>query len=600
MNVLNKKRKFILGLVTCLVSTMLVACSVDDYSISKYGDMAGDVIKGAIEEAQVIEDQTISETGEIADISNETALENDFIPLNPKDYTDFDIEKSMEYCETPVCNIDESLNKINISFKFNNKVPRSDDDNIYLFSLNSYEQEGIDETDRPLKSVPKAKEVTMSVNYRKELLFNSFFPAIKYEGEFIPLSAAQFITNPEILAKDIEKPTGFDSKKGILLDANTVDKEELYNLNVKRVIYNIPLSYVIGESDSPACPTVEYVYGGKTYKFNGYMLAGFDSLFKYLTDNGFHTTAIILNDWNKDYPEIIHPLSRRKNSRANYYAFNTEERDGASLIEATALFLADRYTGEEYGMVYDWVIANEVNQQVVWNYMNTDNLEYYTESFERSFRVFYNAIKSNYADANVYFSLDQDWNNNRGNNKRFFNGKEFLLTFNDFAKRRGNYDWGLSIHPYPTPLNNTRFWRGDHDKTEDAGVVTPMNLSAVTSVMTKPELLDTKGNVRSIGVTELGFCSRVSEEAQAAAFAYCYYIIEDNEYIDSFLLNRQHDDEGALSSGLSLGIYNYNYSEKEIADVFKNIDSGKGDKYIPKMLEIIGEESFEDALDKAR
>lgn len=596
----NRGRAHIMAALFIMMSCFLFACTpLDNYSLSLVDE---EIIGNTTTETE--EDESLNNNASSADAgtvsaniaeSEETYIE----PLKPEDMTSFDIEKAMEYITRPICDIDNSGDNVNISFKFLDKVPRSDDDNIYIFALNTFEQEGVDENSKPIISVSKAKEIITSVSYRKELLFNRFFPAILYEGEYIPLSISQYINNPEILAKDIEAPKDFTSKKGLLLDANTVDKKELYDLNVKRVIYNIPLSYIIGESDSPACPTVEYEYGGCVYKYNGYMLAGFDSLFKNLTDNGFHTTAIILNDWNENNPEIIHPLSRQKLRRAMYYSFNTEEEEGTKLLEATAMFLADRYTGGEYGMVYDWVIANEVNQQAVWNYMNTDNLDYYAESFERGFRIFYNAIRSNYAYANVYFSIDQDWNNNSGNNKKYFNGKEFLISFNDFAKMRGNYDWGLSIHPYPSPLNNTKFWRGEYDKSEDAKVITPMNLSALTSVMTKPEFLDTNGDVRSIGVTELGFCSRVSEEAQAAAFAYCYYIIENNEYIDSFLLNRQHDDVGALKSGLSLGIYNYDYSKKEIADVFKNIDSKKGESYIPKMLKIIGEDSFEEALKRA-
>ena len=48
-----------------------------------------------------------------------------------------------------------------------------------------------------------------------------------------------------------------------------------------------------------------------------------------------------------------------------YYAFNTEEEAGVRAIEAAALFLSQRYSGGEYGLIHDWVIANEINQQKV-------------------------------------------------------------------------------------------------------------------------------------------------------------------------------------------------------------------------------------------
>ena len=94
--------------------------------------------------------------------------------------------------------------------------------------------------------------------------------------------------------------------------------------------------------------------------------------------------------------------------------------------------------------------------------------------------------------------------------------------------------------------------------------------------------------------------TKAGEKLQAAAFAYCYYIIEDNKYINSFLLNRQTDDTAALKSGLALGIYNNDYSEKLLHDVFKNIDSPEGAAYIDEMLEIIGADSLEEALSWAR
>lgn len=517
-----------------------------------------------------------------------------------EDMVTFEAERAFDYCTTPEVSIDENKKTVSCHFRFKNKVPRSDDNYVYVFELAPYEDENIGADKNPVAVVKKAKEIGIKVPFENKRLFSRFCPSILVNGEYVALSKGQNIKNPEILAKDLKDYPFELTKKGLLLDANTIDKEELYDLNVKRVIYNIPLSYVIGESDSPALPTIEYEYNGKTYYFNTYMLAGFDYMFKNLTDNGFHITAIVLNDWNKENSEIIHPLSRKRTRRSLYYAFNTEEKEGTELLEATAMFLADRYTGDEYGMVYDWVIANEVNQHKIWNYMATDDLDYYTDSFERGFRVFYNAIKANYAGANVYFSIDHDWNDNGGNNSRFFNGRDFLYAFNRIARERGNYNWGLSIHPYPSPLTKTRFWDGKFDKSETAGIVTPMNLSALTDVLTKRDFLDTNGDVRSIGITELGFCSRIGEEAQAAAFAYCYYIIEDNPYIDSLLLNRQHDDKEALKSGLSLGIYNIDYSPKKIADVFKKIDSDDGKEYIQDMLKIIGEDDLQKALDKAR
>ena len=517
----------------------------------------------------------------------------------------FDCENAEDYCDEPVCMYDEASQNMIFTFSFIKGIPKSDDDKVYLFEFATYEDESDFEGKWPITAGKKCidnerADVKLSFKYRQRHLFARFVPALKVNGEYIALSKGKYISNPEALAINKNLYWEPDTKKGLLIDANTLNTNLLSDLNVKRVVYNLPLSLIMGETTNEACPTEEFKYNGKTYQFDGFYLAGFDSLFEELSRQEYHITLIILNDWNKEFPEMMHPLSRRKTGKSEYYAFNTEEEEAVRRLEATALFLSRRYSSGEHGLVFDWVIANEVNQQKIWNYMGTDDLDYYADSFEKSFRTFYNAIKSGYASAHVCFSIDHDWNNNNGNNAGHFNGRDFLVSFNEKAQQGGNYDWGLSVHPYPNPLTRTRFWRGSFDKSEDAAVITPMNLSTLTDFMCRKELLNTEGNVRDISVTELGFSSIIGEKYQAAAFAYCYYIIEDNPYIKSFLLNRQTDDAEALKTGLALGIYNNDYSAKKLKWVFANIDTKQRVRYLPQMLDVIGFESLEKALKAAK
>lgn len=512
---------------------------------------------------------------------------------------EFDPEKAYDYCNGPICGYDGENQETVFYVDFREGIPSSDNTLVYLFEIASYENDELGDK-RPVATAVKDSEVFLRVSYKQRHLFSRFVPALLYQGKYVALSDGKYIFNPEVMASNTEPYPQIDSKKGLLLDANTVNTKWLTDLDVKRVVYNLPLSYIMGETENEDYPTVEFEYDGRVYQYDGFSLAGFDQMFRYLTNQGYHTTLIILNDWNKDFPEIIHPLSRRKTGRSMYYAFNTEEEEGVRLMEATALFLAQRYSGSEYGMIQDWVIANEINQQKIWNYMGTNDLDYYTHSFEKSFRTFYNAIKSNYANAHVSFSIDHDWNDNYGNNSGFFNGKDLLTKFGEEAKKGGDYDWGLAIHPYPNPLPRAKFWKGTFDKSENSTVVTPMNLSVVTDFMQKEDMLSPSGKVRDISITELGFSSKGGEKVQAAAFEYCYYIVEDNEYISSFLLNRQTDDTEALKSGMALGIYNNDYSSKYLAEVFTAMDTPARAKYLQEMLDIIGFDSLEEALKAAR
>ena len=599
-----------INIILLSLSLLLSACSyapdmagvntVDNKDAQVQNDTQGDsesVKEPEISESDSLEQTDETDQNESVDIAEEAGKD---VPEEPV-MVDFDPENSYLLCFYPRCAYDRSCEDMQFTFSFERGIPKTDDDNIYLFEFATFEDELSFEDKKPVATVSKTEDVVVHFPFKDRHLFARFVPAVKYEGEYVGLCTGRYIENPGALSRNTTPYTQPESKKGILLDANTVNTKWLTDLNVKRVVYNLPLSLIMGETMNDTYPTVDFVYNGKKYQFDGYNLAGFDTLFTYLYNQGYHTTVIILNDWNEEFPEMMHPLSRTKTGKSMYYAFNTEEEEGVRLTEAAALFLADRYSSGQYGVIDDWVIANEANQQKIWNYMATNNLDYYADSFEKSFRTFYNAIKSGYANAHVCYSIDHDWNDNNGQNSRFFNGKDLVSKFSERAKLGGDYDWGLSIHPYPNPLPRVKFWSGKFDKTENASVVTPMNLGSFTDFMSKPEFLSPTGNVRNLSVTELGFSSRIGEQLQAAAFAYCYYIIDDNEHIDSFLLNRQTDDLAALKSGLSLGLYNNDYTSKEIVDVFTHIDDpNMNEEYIPKMLEIIGCDSFDEALTKAR
>lgn len=480
-------------------------------------------------------------------------------------------------------------------------IPKSDDSMIYLFAFEIYEKCVFEDVDRePIASTQKAKECELEWTYERGQLFQQFVPALLLDGKYVPIAKSICIGNPEMLADGSVSAPEPESKKGLLLDPQMLHTPLLTDLDVKYAIYNIPLSHIMGETSNPDLPTIIYEYKGKEYKFNGASITGYDNLFKYLTDSGMNSTAIVLNDWNDDYPELIHPLARNQEVNAYYYAFNTADEEGCMYLEAIASFLTERYCGKEYGLVSNWVIANEINQYKIWNYMDTDDIDLYAAEFEKAMRIFYNAAKSNYADANVYFSIDHDWNNNGGDNKDHFNAKDLLESINDIARQKGNYDWGLAIHPYPNPLTRVNYWTETYDKTENAPTLTLMNLSTVTDVLKKEEYLDRSGEVRSIMVTELGFSSASGEKLQAAAFAYCYYIIEANPYIDAFIMNRQTDAMEEVRQGLAFGIYDFDQTPKYIFDTFKYIDTDEAESHTEFMLNILGAESLEEALSWAQ
>ncbi|MCX4340872.1 MAG: DUF5722 domain-containing protein [Lachnospiraceae bacterium] len=475
-------------------------------------------------------------------------------------------------------------------------IPASDDAYLYLFAAEEWEEDAEALRQEPVTRARKARAWETAFPYRETYLFSRFIPALKIDENFVQLGKSIYLSNPEALAGNQDAYPELASKKGLLLDPTMLGTPELTDLGVKHTIYNIPLSHIMGETADPTFPTITYTYRGKNYQFNGAAINGYDGLFTYLTDMGMSATAVVLNDWNEEHLELIHPEARKQVEGAYYYMFNTAEENGVRTLEAVASFLAERYSSGAHGMVHSWVIANEINQNRVWNYMDTRDVVHYTETFERSMRIFYQAVKSHYAGGRVYFSIDHAWNSNEGDNKSFFNGRDVLEAFNTAALAHGNYDWGIAIHPYPEPLTRVNYWSQEYDKTREAPHLSVMNLNVLTDMLSEEAYLDRSGEVRSVTITELGFSSGSGERLQAAAFAYCYYIVEANPYVDAFLMNRQTDAPEEVKAGLSFGVYEYDHTGKYIKEVFRNIDTNRAKEYTGFMLKILGADSLEEAL----
>lgn len=511
--------------------------------------------------------------------------------LSINELSDYAMDESLTY--------DAEAKKMQYALKMP-LIPGSDDAYLYLFQADSWEEDA-DALDRePVTRGRKDRDWEIRFTYRDTYLFKRFIPALRIDGNYVQVGEGVYLANPEALAENQDPYPDLGSKKGILLDPTMVGTPELTDLNVKHAIYNIPLSHIMGETSDQTFPTITYTYRGRNYTFNGAAVNGYDGLFTYLSNQGMTATAVVLNDWNEAFPELIHPESRNQDSGAYYYMFNASEEEGTRTLEAVASFLAQRYSDGKYGMVHSWVIANEINQNRVWNYMNTKDVEHYASEFEKSFRIFYQAVKSHYANARVYFSIDHAWNSNEGDSGSFFNGRDILEAFNTAALKHGNYDWGIAIHPYPEPLTRVNYWSQEYDKTRDASHLSIMNLNVLTDMLSEEAYLDRAGEVRSVTITELGFSSGSGERLQAAAFAYCYYIVEDNSYVDAFLMNRQTDAPEEVMAGMAFGVYEYDHTEKYIKSVFRDIDTARAGEYTDFLLNILGADSLEEALSWAR
>jgi len=460
--------------------------------------------------------------------------------------------------------------------------PESDSDDIYLFALNTYETslpEGAEPID--IYRIEKTKatfEFYANLNYKQanSRLFKKFVVAAKVDGKYKIISKSRYITNPEEIARyDVYTPAS--SIKGLLVDPNRLNTGELEDLGVKQAAYNIPFSKITGQTTSGNYPTIHYTYNGKTYAIDGQSVAEYDIVFGSLSKKGIRVTAILLNDMNYEYPELVHPQAR-SGSTAPYVMFNGAEQAGIDAMAAISTFLAERYSGTGHGTVSNWVIANEINARKQWNYMEYTDVYTYSKEYAQAFRVFYNAIKSVNASAEIYMPLDQTWNRNHNDNN--YDARDIIDNFNTIIREKGNIDWQVAYHPYPVPLTNAAFWNtGAYYKkltvdSVDTAMINMKNVHVVTDYLQRSEFLTDSGEARHVLLSEQGFTSSSGGEGvQAAAFAYAYYIAEANSQINGFLLNRQTDAPEEVAQGLAFGLNHSNGVHKQVYNVFKKIDT---------------------------
>ena len=460
-------------------------------------------------------------------------------------------------------------------------VPASDDGLYYLIANQTY-QEGA--AGRQAATAPAAGSATFTFALRKNQpdsqLFNKFVVATKQNGVMTPVSGAKYITNPEATATHTQGRRSV-GKKGILPAVATINSGLLKETGTNQVVYNLPVGNLCSGSG------ISYQYNGKTYHFSSAIVGQYDQIVPSLNRQGIQITLVLLNNLTGD-STLIHPLSR-DNAGANYYAFNTAEQAGVEKLEAVASFLGERYSGTGHGTVDNWVVGNEVNARNEWNYMTPVDVGTFAAEYAKAVRIFYNGIKAQNGNANVYISIDQQWSR-PSNAALYYAGRSFLDTFNGIVSAEGNIDWHVAIHPYNVPLYDPRPWNpsGLVQHSVATPYLTIQNIDVLTDYLGQSAYLSPTGQVRSVLCSEVGYTSLQGEDVQAAALMYAYWQAANNSHIDGIIFSRQQDDAGEIAQGLANGISNLDGSHKLAWDFYVNMNGANAAQYLATASAIAG------------
>ena len=507
------------------------------------------------------------------------------------------------------CTITADKSNVTISFSSSGDAAGTDGQ-VYVFELKPYESGVGTENMVGQAAAGASGQVTVPLNLgtSQDRLYNKFVLGVFNGISFETISEPRYITNPEAVARNTAPFKDPLTKKGLNIEIDMLS--DAFDLGVKHVTTNIAFSQIMGSG-------IEFEYDGKTYHFNKAVMDAYDATISALSNKGMTVTAIILNDWNPNTPDLIYP-GTEKTSFAYYYMFNAATEAGFEQTRAIAAFLADHYSGKnpDYGKVSNWIIGNEINCQE-WNYMGPTDVGTYVRAYQQAFRTIYTAIKSTNANDRVYFSLAYWWGMpyEGKDDSLHYKGREIVDVFNSIANVEGQMDWGLAYHPYPHPLSEPEFWddaaTGLITTDFNSPVINFANLNVLTDYMAQEAFRAPSGEVRHIILTEQGFTAYSATkgyvpELQAAAYAYSYYLVDSNPYIDAYTVSRQVDAPSEVNAGLRFGLWECDMNQpnlivatkrRKIWQVFRDIDKKNATLEATEFAkEIIGIEKWSDVI----
>lgn len=553
--------------------------------------------------AGVLSARASTDNGQPAETTAETAAETTEAPAKPA---------PTEFAHIYECAISGDQIVIDGKMEGSFSDPAYYDNYLYLFEQKPYQRDLKGRTDYAAwitKGDALHFSIPLNHGTQSDRLYSSFVVAV-YDGkEYTQVSNEVYVTNPEVMAKYTEPYKTGQTKKGLLIQTTQSMIADAFELGVNHVIVNIPFSHILGSG-------IEYTYDGKTYHFSSEVLAVYDDTIRRMSEKNMTVTAVLLNDWNNATPQLYYPgVKRQPAGTANYYGFHVATEEGFETLKAIAAFLTERYSSLQspYGRVSNWVIGNEINNQL-WNYMGPMSLEQYMEEYVRAFRVFYTAIRSTSSTSRVFFSTDYNWLH-EADGRLKYNAKDVLDTFNSMVLPGGPMDWELAYHPYSIPMVEPEFWNdaetGLIKNDASSPVVNMINLKVLTDYLQQPQFLMRNGKPRHVILSEQGFTSQSHsrgevEELQAAAIAYAYYLADSNSLIDAFIMSRQVDAPSEVAASCSFGLWSCDMSKpndivptmrKQSWTVYKNIDDRKRTlETTEKYKKYIGIEKWSDVI----
>ena len=360
------------------------------------------------------------------------------------------------------------------------------------------------------------------------------------DSEYIAITDAAYISNPEVLATNKVKPVTPSGIKGISSD----DVYEAAYLGAEHILLEAYINDILLYEYQPQA--IHYVFDGVSYYFDGETVNRMDKAVKEANALGlriYMRTALQYPDTDKygEYEKspVLSLYCPKVKKGSSGYAVNMNDSEAFRYIQAFYSFLATRYSGDN-GSVTDYIIGDRVNE-----YSSYCNTSYSAEEFEGIYhawvRTANNTLKAINPYAEIYVSVSRVWREDAASSA--IGAQAFLERFASLSQSGGDFAWSVALN-LGQGEDLSSLLSGEGWEYSTLGI---NNVNSFVDLMHSDALQHTGKNRRYI-IDGLALPEKISEKNRAAYCAYSYYRAAELGF-DAFVYSARDDEASLYSSG---------------------------------------------------
>lgn len=326
--------------------------------------------------------------------------------------------------------------------------------------------------------------------------------------------------------------------------------DELNELGVTAITVNLPLGGFLVANKGPGNRRLDVP--GEPLYFNSKVFARYDKMIGWASKHQVVVTAILLIQVPpkaRDKHVLVHP----ENTAGPYSMPDLATERGAIAYSQVLEEVAKHYSNPDgpQGVVTNWMAHNEVDYHTVWTNMGLQPREVLTETYYRSMRAIYNAVRQYNPHARVFTSTTHHWTvPDNGVGDRLA-PREFYKTLQQYSILEGDFAWGVGHHPYAQSLLAETAWQDKDAVNKDSTkIITMQNIGVLGRFLEDRSMLDSQRKPRPVLLSEQGYHSKTygdqDQANQAASVAYAMKVIRSMPFVESFHYHRwiDHPKEG--------------------------------------------------------